>query len=809
MNTTAHYTATEISRASGSISRQGVAKLLLDIPATGVRVVSGNQETPGWSFESLPEALRNRLEADARRQGYRNAETLLATPPARYTSPVPLREIAEDVQNQAATLRGVLAPVLRDSSLAAAERDARIVARYGDAFGHVITADYARKLYQRTLDRDAGVGDWGRLDIYLPDNPRRKDAPAWTETASRLADTLPALESRLASIAMPANPPKAVVRSVWHVAFEEYTRLVSAGAPEHYVARIVREFLHQRAPFMPRHRDTLLKSWNEKLARWLAREGMPGALVDLRCNNGREVTIPEADISRLRWSAQTKTSGRLDEAWREEYEHLSESTRAHGAKHGRCPRVVVRACNREIITGLVARRQGKRYLDNLLGNITRDLANVPAMHAWVMDDMTCNIEVFVINSDGSTSLRLIQLIAVLDVGSRKIVGWSASLDEAPNSKLVSRAFLDAVRRTRKVAHHVYLENGWVFGRSSHVVGKYNESGDVIIAGLAECGCQVHHFDPQSPTSKGELEKTFDLLQRRMERHPGYTGRVQRFDASEQFRKEQIEMRRKSNPRDPATCRYDFPQAIRAIEKIIVEHNATPQVHGALKGMSPDQAFLTRQDNVNKAIWLPPKLHWMLADKQRVTVKLSGVQFSYFGEKIRVRGGKLASADRIGREFWAVIDSRTSDCVTFMSLDFSDVFTEPLRPVVHHDESESAPDSGALAKEYETKAAMRGVVEDLYQGLINRHGDPRKELLRQAQEETRRELELDAAIGFNGRIPFIDPNVRAAHEEGERQRAEFRSRKSKTKARGAAAAGGGRPGFDEATRSIFGTKGKTL
>jgi len=794
-----HFTAAEISRASGSISRQGVAKLLADIPASGVRVVRGNQEVSTWTWAALPEKLQTRLNADAKRQGYRNGETLLATPPAAWTPPVPLRDVAEDEINRAAKLRDIMLPFLRQPDLAAESRNAHLAARYGDAFGSVITADYARKLYQSTLDRDDGVQDFGRLELYLPENPKRKEPAPWTITSSDLADVFPALESRIAGITTPVNPPRAVVRSVWHVAFEEYSRMVAGGAPTERTARAIRNFLHARAAFLPRNRDTLLKAWNEKLPRWLAREGMPGALVDLRCNNGRTVIIPEQDVARLRWSVSTKHSGRLDCAWREEYEQLSEVSRAQGRKDGRCPRTVVNAVNRVILDGLVARRQGKRYLEKLLGNVLRDITGIPAMYAWVMDDLTCTLEVFATNDAGETTLNLIQLIAVMDVRSRRIVGWSASLDKGPTAELVCEAFLDAARRTEKIPHHLFLENGWVFGRAGYVVGKYNDSGEVIVAGLAEYGCQLHHFLPGSPTSKGELEKSFDLIQQRMERHPGYTSRNQRLAAPEQFRREQIEMRRKVNPRDPRSCRYNFPQGVRAIEKIVNDYNATVQ-HGALNGLTPDQAFLQFQDRTNPATWLPAKLRWLLGYKQRCTITHSGVGFTHFGEKIRVRGGNLASLERLGREYWAVMDRRDADCVTFMSLDFTDVFTEPLRPVVPYDISETAPESAALETEYRTKAEHRRVIESEHNRLLNRFGDPRRELLQEAQAATREALELDATIGMNARMPLIESNHLAAGEEGQRQRAALRKKRQSSASVESTDA---RPGFDEAAKSIFG------
>ena len=798
MNT---YTAAEISRASGSISRQGVAKLLAGIKPDTLRDVRGNKETSAWQFNSFPPALRERLEADARRQKFRNAETLLATPPGRWSPAVPLRDVAEDELNDAAKLRDVLTPFLRDQSRPAADRDALIAARYGDASGHVITADYARKLYQRTLDRDAGVGDYGRLEIYLSESPRQKAAPQWTPDTSNLADMLPALESRLAGITTPANPPEPVVRSVWHVAFEEYSRLVSDGAPEYRAARIVREFLHARAPFMPRNRDALLKSWNNKLPRWLVLEGMPGALGDLRGDNGRKIEVAEADVALLQHSIMTKNSGktragaiyaRIDSAWREEYPRFSEATRKLGKREGRCPRVVVRALNRVAVTGLAARRHGKRTLEELLGRTKCNRATLPSMHTWVADDLTGNLELASKNPDGSTSLFQPQIIAVMDVHSGKYVGWSGSQDKGPTSELVWEAFCDAVRRTGKIPHRMGLENGWTFGRSNCINGKYNESGEVIIAGLAEFGCEVFHFKPANPTSKGEIEKGFDLLQRRMERHPGYTGRIQRLDAPEQFRREQIEMRRKINPRDPATCRYDFPQGMRVIGKIINEHNATIQ-RCSLAGRSPDQAFLEDQDHENPAICLSPRLQWMLFPKRRVTIKHNGVgPFQLFGIEVRVRGGNLASPERIGREYWAVVDNRAADCVTFMSLNFDDVFTEPLRPIVDKYQSQTNPQSDALETEYRTKAEHRRVVEDQYQGLIARFGDPRSELLQQAQAESR----------ATGRIPLIDPNHAAAGAEGERQRAELRKKSRRAKTVDGSTQSDARPGYDAARKSIF-------
>ncbi|HOQ47887.1 MAG TPA: hypothetical protein PK157_21440 [Bryobacteraceae bacterium] len=788
------YTAREISLRSGSISRKGVAKLLRGLPADGLRVTRGGHQTPAWKFSTLAKCapLLQRLTADARRKGYRDArsmfESALEPQPA-----VNLANIAQDELDRAFKLRGLLMHYYENLTMPASQRDQEISQRYQEVFGRRITTRYARKLFLRTLKRAAGGRDFQSLPLYLPDKPRLKEATDHKTEEPCLTEQFPELESALALVGG-SSPPRPVQAAVWRAAFNEFFRLLGSGVAENRAAKAVRDLLHSRCLFLPRNRDTLLKLWNSKLDRFIGKEGRPGALADGRRNNGTRIPVPQSDVEILLHSAAFKNSGRIDTAWREDYQKLSQCTRARGSRHGRCPRAVANAVNRELVRGLHALRQGSLYLDRLLGTTTRN-PNIPAMHAWVMDDLTCTLEVFLRNEDGSTSLRLVQFIGVMDVRSRKLVGWSASLDESPTAELVCEAFLDAVRRTGMVPHNLWLENGWVFGRANAIVGKRDESDDVIIAGLAEYGCKVRHFSPRTPTAKGELEKAFDLLQRRMERHPGYTGRAQRYDAPEQFAREQMEIRRRAKPRDPATCRYDFPQAVRAINEMVMDYNATPQLRGILKGLSPDQAFDALQDADNPPISLPPELHWLLGYRYRVAVKLSGVRFRHFGEDVRVRGGRLVNY--IGRELWAVVDRRGADVVTFMTPEFSDVFTEPVRPIVPYDAAENDPEP--LAIECETKAEHRGAIRSLYERLEERFGDPRKEFLRNAQAEPQ----------SNARVPVVDPNFSAAGVEGERQRADLRRRSAQTgraNNRNSTDAFGdmaSRPGFGKASKSIMG------
>jgi hypothetical protein len=677
---------------------------------------------------------------------------MLEHPPRPWQPAVPLREIAAADVESAGKLRAVLLPFLSaPDDGPASERDARLASRYSDAFGRTITPRYARKLFLRTLHRDAGLEDWQRLDLYLPDTPRRKQpepAQAGQPTGAEFA-TLAAVVDALPS----GELNREQKRDVWHVAFNEYFRLQAAGSDAAAAAQRVRDYLSARVPWLARNRAALRAQWDYRLGKFITAQAAPDCQEDARRRNGKRAGIPAADVDRLRWSAAFKNGGRVDCAWREEYGSLTPATRARGSKQGRCPRAVVRAVNREVVKGLLAARRGPIALSRLTGTIDRDFSKTRAMDVWTMDDLTANVEVFardengdvVRNAEGHVSLFQPQIIAVQDGRSRRIVGWAASLDKGPNAKLVTAAFLDGLKRVQQVPHHLRLENGWVFGRANAIVGKADETGSMIVAGLERFGCKLSWYLPHSPTSKGELEGSFESLQRRKERLPGYTGREQRKDAPEQFKREQREIR--AGKLDPAQCRYEFREFVKVWAGIVEDFNATPQ-KGDLKGISPNQAFEQFPNTENPPIALTPELLAMLCHGQhKVTVKLSGVRFRDCGREIQVRGGRLP--EFIGRELRAFLDTPETEEVIFVTLDGGEMFVEPVCGRVDYNEAVNAPDSGRLAEESRKIAQHRRAIKDEAAALSGRFGDPRAALLQSARSV------MPAPVEVPGRVPVGD------------------------------------------------------
>lgn len=734
------YTARQIAVGLGS-TPQAIRPLLAGVPAAGVAHVRGN-ETAVYALGSLPESLTRRGDARARRFKYRNFRALLEHPPRPWQPPVKLAATAAADVEHAGRLRAVLLPFLRANAAGeggnAGERDATVTAAYADAFGRTITARYARKLFLRTLHRDAGLEDWQRLELYLPDSPR-PSAPS--PAAPALAPAGPEFNSLQAIVN--ALPPGALnrqqKRDVWHAAFLAFIRLQSAGTAAAVAAQRVRDFLSARVPRLARNRAALRAQREYRFQKFAAAQAAPDCQDDDRRHNGRRAPVPVADVLRLRDSAAHKNGKRIDCAWREEYDLLSAATRQRGSKHGRCPRAVVRAVSREWVKGLHAARQGDRFLNQLTGTLERDDSRTRAMDRWTMDDLTANVEVFARDADGeparsadgTVSLFQPQIIVVQDGRSRKLMGWAMSLDKGPTAKLVAAAFLDALKRAGQVPHELWLENGWVFGRANAIVGKGNLTGDVIVAGLERFGCELHWYLPHSPTSKGELEGAFEALQRRMERLPGYTGREQRHDASEQFKREQREIR--TGKLDPARCRFEFAEFVKVWAKIVEDFNATPQ-RGHLQTLSPNDAFARFPNTENPPITLTPDLLALLCHgQQRVEVRLDGVRFTDCGRPLRVRGGRLP--EFIGRELWAFTDTPETEEVIFMTLDGAEMFIEPVCGAVDYREAVNTPGAGRLAEESRKIGQQRRAIKDHAAALRSRFGDPRAAALQAVRSPT--------------------------------------------------------------------------
>jgi hypothetical protein len=721
-----NFTAKQIAAGLG-MKRQAVQWHLRDVPPASTPAIVNGNEAAAWAISQLPEALRNRAAREARRQNCRGAtdeariHVLFSMPRRQWPPPLALNKICDADIAAANKLREALLPWLmrqHDPALASAEMEARGVEDYRRVCGNGITARYWRELFTRTILRDNGFEEWNRLEIYLPECPKAKAQPA-SVVSEALAADFADLENFIAGCGNPHDPTKDERAGLWKLALVKFDELVRAGQPEKTAARRVREFLWAQARFLARSRDALRKAFELRLAK---------GIEDGRKANGDRAEYPSQDIRRVRHSAVLKNGSRIDAAWREEYPRLSEYTRQRHPNSRRCPHAFYQLVNRERVNALKARLAGKRVLRRMIGGVTRNAENIPSMARWAVDDLTANLECYFKNTDGTVSLIQPQVIAVMDFASRKFVGWSVDNVKAPNTKLVNAAILDGFKR-HGVPRQLWIENGFVFGKSLDINGKEDERGRTVVAGLAQYGCTIHHFDKMSPTSKGELEKSFDLLQRLMERHPGYTGRMQMFDASEDFKREQRLIRSGKVP--ASDFRYSYDEFVRVLNRLFEAFNASPQ-HGHLRGLSPNEAFEILQDRSNPAIAYDNRLHWYFAStRDLVLVKAGGVMLPRRG--IQVRGGDLPQ--HIGEELWALVDREDDTMVTFMSQDYRQTFTVETCRQPSADASSIATGGSVLAAELAKIGKHALAVNDEYKSLQGEFGNPRRDLLAQIRADS--------------------------------------------------------------------------
>jgi len=168
------FSATRIARAL-QCSKRSVLEALERIPPSGTKVIGGNK-TRTWGKDVLPKKILAALENAASKRNT-SVEALLVSPAPLWRPRYPLSEITDAAIQRASLLQRALASALTrlsDASLASAEFERLGVEAYRRTFGHSISTRHWRRLLRRTLNRDSGAENWGRLEIYLDESPARR-----------------------------------------------------------------------------------------------------------------------------------------------------------------------------------------------------------------------------------------------------------------------------------------------------------------------------------------------------------------------------------------------------------------------------------------------------------------------------------------------------------------------------------------------------------------------------------------------------------------------------------------------------------
>lgn len=234
------FGAAEIAEALG-VTPRAIRLLLADVPDDGSKPIRG-QAAKAWKVMSLPPAIIAKLETMRVARRCRTVPDLLAARVERYCltdprtgAPITLAEIEQDDVEKARLLQRALARVLQHPEWRGAELEQEGVADYRRIIGHEVSAAHWSSLHQRAIDRDGGLGEWHRLELYLADRPKR----IGVVTATARVLCLDTLELELSQVRRPASMSVKETAMVWLRACDQVQQLLDAGRDEKRAKRAV------------------------------------------------------------------------------------------------------------------------------------------------------------------------------------------------------------------------------------------------------------------------------------------------------------------------------------------------------------------------------------------------------------------------------------------------------------------------------------------------------------------------------------------------------------------------------------------
>jgi hypothetical protein len=734
------FTAAQMAAVLG-IKRQSVQGQLRDIVPAAVRIIHGNQAA-AWTVDQLPLPLRARLAASATQQGCRTIEALLSMPRQQWQPALPLDKLAEDVIQSATKLRDALRTFLvrqHDPNQAAGDMEARGADEYRRIFGNRITTRYWRELFMRTVRRDNGFEEWNRLEIYLSDRLKRKDAPAAAVSAA-LAEDFAELAAYIAGCSNPHAPTKKECEGIWALALQKVASLVNAGEPEKNAARRVRQFLLARASFLAPSRDALWVAFKRKI-KALEREGGDiKALRDRREDNGPKYELPENDRDLLIHRAVFTYRGDIAPAWRDLLRTgfspaVIERYAGKAVSKSHVPASVRDSVGPEVEI-MTAMARGPRAFDAIKGHVTRSYEGISSMQAVSGDDFTMNTYFYIPDGKGWFELTRGQVILFIDFGSLRILGWALEPRKSYSS-LTIRSLCTHIFGEFGMPEILYFERG-IWKSATLLKGQKEPFGFTEISqGLREFGVTFKHaIRPRTKV----VERVGGLFQDIAESEPGYCGRDERRDAPETLRPQMAEV--EARKVHPSKYFYSYEQWNDRIGKLVEQYNTEVQQGHILAGMSPDQAFEANMSKENPPKQFHAALRYLLAHDKRMTrVTLNGVTVQIGKNKFNYRGQEIAHL--VGREVLVWFDPENPETVVVTNPDRTNPICVTRSQNPNALESLIAPSSGTLARELARVEHQASYMKTRFNVVKAKFLLPQRQLLWTAQMD--RAIDLGAQI----------------------------------------------------------------
>jgi hypothetical protein len=584
-----------------------------------------------------------------------------------WTTPIPLAEIdSNDLRNAEKLMKALLPSIERRANWNGSETEFLQAgcSDYARVFGHTITAQGFRYLYERTITRNAGQGSFSRLELFLSDRVKRQGggrAMLLVASESDFAE----LHDKIARWQNPAEPTSIEEAELWTRAIELYNALVDGGTNATRTKYALLSFLWRHAPPLAKTQNALRVMFDRRLAEWIRSDD--GSLRDRR-ELRKGVPIARAfspeDIDIIVWHTVRNCGGRISQGVRECI--LGKAKRADGTPALLTPQMIA-ACTRhnsgksyvptrlrEVLTPQVRRIRpldiGGRYANDHRATMEVDYSASFSDDIYSADDITLCVEVFmrdpsgevIRDEHGKAILVRGQALVFVDVRSRRVLGYSLQPERNYNQWGIRTNAKNVMRDFAVPRFWLWEKNIWE--RSRLLTGGRNwrqRTNDECQEGLRRFGCRFI-FTP-TPQGKAVMERIAGLLQDRMEGERGYTGRNERVDKPQRTKDAERLVR---SGADPAQYFYEFNEWHQRFGEIIEEYNQTKQ-DGALDGLSPAEAYVKFQNLKNPPKRYSPEIAFQLSyEWKRVSVTKDGIRFDvgnqrfiYCGEVISHLSGQ--------------------------------------------------------------------------------------------------------------------------------------------------------------------------
>jgi hypothetical protein len=727
---------------------------------SGTKIVHGN-EARAWSKDALPQNILTALE-DAAVRRKTTVDELLASPPPFWRPAYPPNQLCEEAIKRASTLTRALASALarlNDANLTGAEFEQLGVEDYRRTFGHSISVRHWRRLVRRTLDRDGGAENWGRLEIYLDESPARK--PELRKPAPFTPMALQPLQKLISSFENPASPTELEKDCLWIYAFEHYERELERTGKPTAVKHATLKFLFENASFLGKSEKGIKLQFDRKLKRWIAGGRIPAAIADARRKNpGRPAPTFSEEEEHALIAKSLRSGGGLAQGWRESREKgLFDSGVSQHYTSTPTRKSYVPGRIRKLITNkmkmLRDHHHGPRTAKLNSAYINRDPSTFHAGDWFQADDCTLPNYYYTESDEGFQLVRG-QFLAMCDVRTTFILGY-VLIPERNYSAHHIRNLTTIVADTYGLPRRgFYYENGmWRTARLLH--GRRDEiNWFQTEMGLRGLGLQFCHA--KLPRGK-VIERVFGILQNHLESVPGYAGRDERHDKFERVQ-EQLSLVRRGKAQ-----REDFflsePEYLKRLEAIVHIYNEERQEGKYCPGLSPREAFEKFHGEEPRIRLGRSCRHLLATHKMRVRSGRNGISFRFGKEQFTYKSRETGALRGEELIVWFNVENPSVISVTNLNEDPRTLFTV--------EREISVPGMDAPPEVLEAALAQNEAHEAYRKGLY-------------------RAVSQNFSTGFAGRMfrqNLIDHKTAELGNAMREQQAEIKRQKSEKKKRAAA------------------------